>query len=94
VRIRVQGLTRLDGEERMAVAVEDGGRGIPDEDLPYIFDRFYRGSLARTHRIPGSGLGLAIVNEILKLHGGKVEVVSTLGEGSTFTVYLRTGASG
>jgi signal transduction histidine kinase len=94
VRIQVRGLTTLDGEERMAVAVEDGGRGIPDEDLPYIFDRFYRGSLARTHRIPGSGLGLAIVDEILKLHGGKVEVVSKLGEGSTFTVYLRTSASG
>jgi len=94
VRLQVRGATALDGEPMMSVAVEDGGRGIPDEDLPYIFDRFYRGSMARAHHIPGSGLGLAIVSEILKLHGGKVEVSSTVGEGSTFTVYLPLSEAG
>jgi signal transduction histidine kinase len=94
VRLEVKGVSHQDGKPMMVVAVEDGGRGIPDEDLPYIFERFYRGSLARAHHIPGSGLGLSIVSEILKRHGGQVEVSSTLGKGSTFTVYLPLSQAG
>jgi len=91
VRLRIQ-----DGEPgsqpRMAsVAVQDGGQGIPEKDLPYIFDRFYRGSLARSSNLPGSGLGLAIVREILDRHQGRITVLSRLGEGSTFTVWLPQG---
>jgi signal transduction histidine kinase len=71
-----------------AVAVQDSGQGIPEKDLPYIFDRFYRGSLARSNNLPGSGLGLAIVREILDRHQGRITVLSRLGEGSTFTVWL------
>jgi two-component system sensor histidine kinase ResE len=91
VRLCVEGVVDVGGEPMMGVAVQDNGPGIPDEDLPYIFERFYRGSLARVHHIPGSGLGLSIVSEILKRHGGQVRVSSTVGGGSTFTVYLPSG---
>ena len=94
VRLQIKGVATPDGKPMMVVAVEDGGRGIPDEDLPYIFERFYRGSLAREHHIPGSGLGLAIVSEIVRRHGGQVDVSSTLGEGSTFTVSLPLSQAG
>lgn len=68
--------------------VKDTGIGIGAEDLPHIFDRFYRGQQVGQLNIPGYGLGLAIVQEIIQLHGGSVEVESTPGEGSTFTVLL------
>lgn len=88
VRVALQSPQQV-GDQRMAcIAVQDSGQGIPEEDLPYIFERFYRGSLARSSKIPGSGLGLAIVREILERHGGEVRVKSRLGEGSTFTVLL------
>ena len=73
----------------MAVlSVRDTGPGIPEETLGRIFDRFYRGTMAREHKIPGSGLGLAIVREIANLHGGLVKVESEVGLGSVFTVWL------
>jgi len=91
VRLRIQD-GEPDSQPRMAsVAVQDGGQGIPEKDLPYIFDRFYRGSLARSSNLPGSGLGLAIVREILDRHQGRITVLSRLGEGSTFTVWLPQG---
>jgi two-component system sensor histidine kinase MprB len=69
------------------LTVTDKGPGIAAEDLPYIFDRFYRGSTER--KVPGSGLGLAIVRRIVEVHGGAVGVVSSaLGEGSCFEVRL------
>jgi two-component system sensor histidine kinase MprB len=69
------------------LSVTDKGPGIAPEDLPYIFDRFYRGSTER--KVPGSGLGLAIVRRIVEVHGGEVSVVSsTLAEGSCFEVRL------
>ena len=88
VRVRLQDAEQVDGKPMASVAVQDSGQGIPDEDMPYIFERFYRGTLARNNRIPGSGLGLAIVHEILERHGGQIRVTSRLGEGSTFTVLL------
>jgi signal transduction histidine kinase len=88
VRLRLQ-TGEADADPKMAcVSVQDNGQGIPDSDLPYIFDRFYRGSLARSTNLPGSGLGLAIVREILDRHQGRVTVLSRLGEGSTFSVWL------
>ena len=69
------------------LTVTDKGPGIAAEDLPYVFDRFYRGSSER--KVPGSGLGLAIVRRIVEVHGGEVGVVSsTLAEGSCFEVRL------
>ena len=79
---------RLSVDSAAAVlSVTDKGPGIAAEDLPYIFDRFYRGSTER--KVPGSGLGLAIVRRIVEVHGGEVRVVtSTLAKGSCFEVRL------
>mgnify|MGYP006302872497 CR=1 FL=1 len=68
------------------VAVEDTGAGIAEEEIPRIFERFYRGDRAR--RGPGTGLGLAIVKEIVLAHGGAIEVESAVGEGTTVLVKL------
>jgi two-component system sensor histidine kinase MprB len=69
------------------LSVIDKGPGIAAEELPYIFDRFYRGSTER--KVPGSGLGLAIVRRIVEVHGGEVRVItSTLAKGSCFEVRL------
>ncbi len=70
------------------VAVEDNGPGIPEEDLPFIFERFYRGEKSRTSKSGSTGLGLAIAKKIVDLHDGTLSVNSTLGEGSTFTFKL------
>jgi signal transduction histidine kinase len=84
VDVRVAGTT--DGGARIDVA--DTGVGIEPAELPRIFERFYRGSLANEARGSGSGLGLAIVRSIVDMHRGTVEVVSRLGVGTTFTVTL------
>ncbi|MDX6561080.1 MAG: hypothetical protein QOD65_894 [Gaiellales bacterium] len=71
---------------RLIFEIADQGRGIPEDDLPYIFDRFYRARAADGTR--GSGLGLAIVKAIAEAHGGGVEVASAVGVGTTFRVEL------
>jgi signal transduction histidine kinase len=72
--------------DKIIASVTDTGIGIPATQLPHIFDRFYRVNPARPSG--GAGLGLAIARQIARLHGGSLEVVSTLGAGSTFTVTL------
>lgn len=72
--------------EWVTIAVHDTGEGIPAEDLPRLFERFYRGDKARV--AGGTGLGLAIANEIIAAHGGRITVQSEMGKGSTFTVHL------
>jgi two-component system phosphate regulon sensor histidine kinase PhoR len=71
------------------IAVADGGEGIPSEHLPRLTERFYRVDTARSRELGGTGLGLAIVKHILNRHRGRLEIASTLGVGSTFTVCLR-----
>ncbi|MBI5588480.1 MAG: HAMP domain-containing protein [Deltaproteobacteria bacterium] len=79
----------LDEEDGKAVVrVKDTGVGISAEDLPYIFDRFYRVDKARTRDVGGAGLGLSICKEIAESHGGTLEAASEAGKGSTFTVRL------
>jgi two-component system, OmpR family, sensor kinase len=75
-------------EDRAALAVSDSGPGIPTEDLPRVFERFYRASASRSPDIPGVGLGLAIARAIVDIHGGSIAVDSPPGAGATFTVRL------
>jgi signal transduction histidine kinase len=74
--------------DQFRVDVTDRGIGIPAEDIPRLFERFARGSNARRAKIAGTGIGLFIVKMIVERHGGQVELDSTLGEGSTFSVVL------
>jgi signal transduction histidine kinase len=76
--------------DTVEVTVEENGIGISDEQLPHIFDRFYRADKSRTRdsESPGLGLGLAICEWIAKAHGGRIEVRSKLGQGSCFQVSL------
>ncbi|KFE71454.1 ATP-binding protein [Hyalangium minutum] len=78
--------------DHVELTVQDTGIGMPAEELPRIFDRFHRvqGSQGRSHE--GTGIGLALVQELVKLHGGRVTVTSVLHKGSTFTVSLPTGS--
>ncbi|MFO7741690.1 MAG: GAF domain-containing protein [Anaerolineae bacterium] len=77
-----------DGRTWATVTVSDTGIGIPEHELPHIFDRFFRGEQPQTMQVSGTGLGLAILKEIVELHGGRVTVESEVGEGSSFTVHL------
>ncbi len=70
------------------VSVADTGRGIPPEDLPHVFERFYRADKSRARNSGGSGLGLAIARQIVEAHGGRIWVESWVGVGSTFFVAL------
>jgi signal transduction histidine kinase len=70
------------------IEVSDTGIGIPETNLPYVFERFFRSDRARRAHPGGSGLGLSIVRWIVEAHKGKVEVVSSVDEGTTFTVTL------
>jgi len=78
---------RRDGQMAV-VAITDTGVGIPAEDIPFIFERFYRVDKSRSRAEGGSGLGLAICRHIVEAHGGKIEVESQVGVGSTFSVWL------
>jgi two-component system, OmpR family, phosphate regulon sensor histidine kinase PhoR len=73
---------------RVGVSVADDGPGIPREDLPRLTERFYRAGAGQSRTRGGTGLGLAIVKHILNRHEGRLEIVSAVGKGSTFTAWL------
>jgi PAS domain S-box-containing protein len=73
------------------LSVTDTGTGIPEEELPRVFERFHRVESSRGRTFEGTGIGLALVRELARLHGGKVDVTSSLGRGSTFTVTIPLG---
>jgi two-component system sensor histidine kinase BaeS len=75
-------------EQQIGLQISDTGRGIATEDLPHIFERFYRGRHSHHADVPGTGLGLAIVKEIVELHHGQIEVDSQPDRGTTFSVWL------
>ena len=89
---RPGGVVRIEagrmGQGRVRISVSDNGIGIPSEDLPRIFERFYRVDKARSREVGGTGLGLSIVKHAVERMGGCVAVESRLGQGSTFTVEL------
>ena len=87
------GTAEADDQLWVTVAVRDTGPGISPEEQRQVFDRFYRGSLAESGHIPGTGLGLSIVEEIMRAHGGRATVESTLDQGSTFTLWLWPGSA-
>jgi PAS domain S-box-containing protein len=87
-------LMRADVEQPAAIlTVCDTGTGIPQDELPHIFERFHRVENARGRTHEGTGIGLALVQELVRLHGGIIEVESLLGQGTIFTVRLPFGAS-
>lgn len=75
-------------DDQMILSIKDQGLGIPKQDLPKIFDRFYRVDRARSRAQGGTGLGLAIAKEIIKQHNGFIWAKSEYGKGSTFTIVL------
>jgi signal transduction histidine kinase len=76
-----------DGDE-LHIGVADTGDGIPPEDLPYVFERFYRADPSRVRATGGAGLGLTIARRLVEAHGGNIEVESEVGKGSRFTFTL------
>lgn len=94
-------------EGEASIRVQDTGRGISSEELPHVFDRFYRADASRNRDIPGTGLGLAIAQAVIQAHGGRIEAASpvqlsdalkpteglTTQPGSAFTIFLPTDSS-
>jgi signal transduction histidine kinase len=78
-----------DGDgDRVVISVADRGIGVPKGEHRKIFEKFYRGEASLVHETKGSGLGLSLVEHIMEAHGGSVEIESTPGKGSTFTLAL------
>jgi signal transduction histidine kinase len=82
------GVAACASDQWVEVSVRDTGSGIAAEDLPYVFERFYRVDKSRSRATGGAGLGLAIARSLVEAHGGRIWVESTEGEGSTFTFAL------
>jgi len=77
--------------EHCQIKVQDTGIGIREDQIPYLFDRFRQADSSTNRSYEGSGLGLSLVKELVELHGGRIGVDSTYGDGSTFTIWLQTG---
>jgi len=87
-------LTVAPDDDQVVISVADTGAGIPPEQLPHIFDKFFQADNQAAAATKGTGLGLAIAKEIVEAHGGQITVDSTVGEGTTFVVTLPTEPSG
>jgi PAS domain S-box-containing protein len=79
--------------EHVALRVRDTGTGIPAHEVPHLFERFHRIPNARARTYEGTGIGLALVQELVRLHGGAITVVSEVNVGTTFTVTIPTGTA-
>ena len=87
-KIKVTASMAQEGKYSYKIAVSDNGIGIPEENLPRIFERFYRVDKARNSDVGGTGLGLSISKEIVDAHHGDISITSRKGEGTTVTVLL------
>src|SRR5262249_25662610 len=87
IRVRAEAVADPEGT-RFRVTLGDRGPGISPDELPHIFDAFYRGESVRNSQIPGVGLGLSLVKRIIEAHHGTVEVTSSAGSGASFVLYL------
>lgn len=83
-----------ESEDWLVVEVEDTGLGIDEKEIPFVFDQFYRSKARDIRELQGTGLGLAIAHKIVQAHGGKIEVRSESGKGSTFSIYVNRSANG
>jgi PAS domain S-box-containing protein len=86
-------LTLKQGQQQVELTVSDTGIGIPQAELPQLFERFHRVEGAQGRTQEGSGIGLALVQELVRLHDGQVQVASIEGQGTTFTITIPTGTS-
>jgi signal transduction histidine kinase len=75
-------------DQTISIRIEDTGSGVPADDLPFIFERFYRADRSRNRATGGAGLGLTIVKQLVEAHGGTISVNSQVGEGSSFQILL------
>lgn len=80
--------TKKISEEKVLIEVADSGEGISEEDIPFVFERFYKADKARTRGQSGTGLGLSIVNNIVLAHKGEIKVNSQPGVGTIFSIIL------
>ncbi len=80
-------VVQLEQKERTHVTIKDNGKGIEEEELEKVFDRYYRGTNTETTHA-GSGLGMAIAKDIIQKHGGDITIHSTAGEGTTIDIQL------
>ena len=78
-------------DQNLEIDVEDTGVGIAENELPKVFDKFFRSDDPRVQEQKGTGLGLALVQEVVRLHGGRVSVDSEIDKGSTFQIVLPIG---
>jgi PAS domain S-box-containing protein len=83
------GWSQAGGDDWITVMIRDTGPGISSDEQSRIFDRFYRGKVVESGQLPGTGLGLSMVHRIMEAHGGRITVDSELGQGSTFTLWLK-----
>jgi two-component system sensor histidine kinase ResE len=81
-------ISTFDDQEALYISVQDEGYGIPEDELPHIFEKYFRGRIAAEKVIDGVGIGLTIAEHIVALHGGSISVESKLEEGSNFTIRL------
>ncbi len=81
-------IQRTSDRRGLIIDVRDSGSGIPEEDLPFVFERFYKADKARTRGRSGTGLGLAIVKNIINAHDGYISVNSLPNKGTTFSFIL------
>lgn len=85
----ITSITMKNIKGQIIIKIIDQGNGIPEEDLPYIFERFYRVEKSRSRDSGGTGLGLSIVKELIEAQEGRIEVTSCLGNGTTFSIIMR-----